>query len=98
MTYVLYNKVPGFDKAKHEQDINGPGSHDTLRQRIKHALTNEKVDSIKTASFDSELKQLKAARVKADYKDAKVLDTDGKRAQRQSVAINDLIKTTFSIS
>lgn len=98
MTYTLYNKVTGFNKARYEADIKGKGSHDILRQRIKDALTSKGVDSVGTSSFDSTLKQLKSARIKADYKDEEISEYACKIAQKQSVQVNGIIKTTFSIS
>ena len=98
MMYTLYNKVTGFNQATYEAETKNKGSHDILRQRIKDALTQQGVDSVGTSSFDSTLKQLKSARVKADYKDVAIDESAGKSAQRQSVSVNKLIKATFSIS
>lgn len=98
MIYTLYNKVTGFNKTTYEAETKNKGSHDILRQRIKDALTREKVSPVDTAAFDSTLKQLKSARVKADYRDEAVSESACKSAQRQSISVNDLIKTTFSIS
>jgi uncharacterized protein (UPF0332 family) len=99
MLHILRSHFGKTELQIRLEGINGSktfgGYHKWLQNLIFTEFTN--LNSIDAAKFNSNIKTLSAVRVKADYDDQIIIDTEALKAYDKSVATKKLLQKHFQI-